>query len=49
MFGVDWELIHEFEGGVVYWISWTANGEIGGKMVTLYDEDVEGEDDGRDP
>ena len=38
MFGVDWELIYEFEGGAVYWISWIANGKPGGKMVTLYDD-----------
>jgi hypothetical protein len=45
MFGADWELIYEFEGGAVYWVSWYAGNEIGGKMVTIYDEDLEGDEE----
>jgi hypothetical protein len=45
MIGADWQLIYEFDGGAVYWISWTANGETSGKMVTLYDNDLEEEND----
>jgi hypothetical protein len=45
MIGAEWQLIYEFEGGAVYWISWQVNGEISGKMVTLYDDDIEEEND----
>jgi hypothetical protein len=46
MIGVDYELIYEFEGGAVYWLSWYVGDKVEGKMVTLFEKDIEGEDDG---
>lgn len=40
MFGADWQLIYEFEGGAVYWLSWYAGDKVEGKMITVYDEDI---------
>jgi hypothetical protein len=44
MIGADYELIYEFDGGAVYWISWYAGDKVEGKMVTVYENDIEGED-----
>jgi hypothetical protein len=45
MIGADYELIYEFDGGAVYWISWYAGDKVEGKMITVYEKDIEGEDD----
>jgi hypothetical protein len=39
------ELIYEFEGGAVYWLSWYAGYKFEGKMITVYDEDIVAEEE----
>jgi hypothetical protein len=41
MIGADMQLIYEFDGGAVYWISWYAGDKTEGKMITLYEKDLE--------
>jgi hypothetical protein len=44
MIGADWQLIYEFDGGAVYWVSWYVGNKVEGKMVTMYESDLEEED-----
>jgi hypothetical protein len=41
MIGADMQLIYEFDGGAVYWISWYAGDKTEGKLITLYEKDLE--------
>jgi hypothetical protein len=41
---VDYELIYEFDGGAVYWVSWGIGEKKSGKMVTIYESDIKDDD-----
>ena len=45
MIGADMQLIYEFDGGAVYWLSWYAGDKVEGKLLTVYDSEIEGDDD----